>query len=60
MSEIPVHRHPRRLADWINPTGAKKVHSLVDKVYKMKNLELAWRKVRDNRGAVGVDPLPQN
>ena len=33
MSEIPVRRQPRRLADWINPTRAKKVHSLVDKVY---------------------------
>ncbi|OPX97788.1 MAG: Group II intron-encoded protein LtrA [Syntrophorhabdus sp. PtaB.Bin006] len=55
MSEKPVHHHPRRLADWINPTGAKKAHSLVDKVYKMKNLELAWHKVRENRGAGGVD-----
>ena len=32
MSEIPVHSRPRRLVDWINPTGAKKVHSLIDKV----------------------------
>jgi len=55
MSEKPVHHHPRRLADWINPTGAKKVHSLVDKVYKMKNLELAWQKVRKNRGTGGID-----
>jgi hypothetical protein len=22
--------------DWINPTGAKQVHSLIDKVYKRK------------------------
>ena|ERR1039458_9137891 len=44
MSEIPVHSRPRRLADWINPTGARKVHSLVDKVYKRKNLEMAWEK----------------
>ena len=34
MSEKPVHPRSRRLADWINPTGAKKVHSLIDKVYK--------------------------
>jgi hypothetical protein len=27
MSERPVHQHPRRLADWINPTGAKKLKS---------------------------------
>jgi len=31
MSEIPVHSRPRRLVDWINPTGARKVHSLIDK-----------------------------
>ena len=31
------------------------VHSLVDKVYQRKNLELAWAKVRQNRGAGGVD-----
>ena len=40
MSEIPVHPRPRKLAAWINPTGAKKVHSLIDKVYKRKNLEM--------------------
>ena len=41
--------------DWINPTGAKKVHSLVDKVYKQKNLEIAWECVQANRGSGGVD-----
>jgi RNA-directed DNA polymerase len=41
--------------DWINPTGARKVHSLVDKVYKRKNLEMAWEKVKANRGSGGVD-----
>ena len=55
MSEIPVHFRPRRLSDWINPTGAKKVHSLIDKVYKRKNLEMAWEKVQANRGSGGVD-----
>src|SRR6266581_6629586 len=55
MSEIPVHFRPRRLVDWINPTGARKVHSLVDKVYKRKNLEMAWEKVKANRGSGGVD-----
>ena len=55
MSEIPVHFRLRRLVDWINPTGARKVHSLVDKVYKRKNLEMAWEKVKANRGSGGVD-----
>jgi len=55
MSEIPVHLRPRRLADWINPAGAGKVHSLVDKVYQRKNLEMAWEKVKANRGSGGVD-----
>ena len=55
MSEIPVHSRPRRLVDWINPTGARKVHSLIDKVYQRKNLEMAWEKVKANRGNGGVD-----
>jgi RNA-directed DNA polymerase len=55
MSERPRSDRPRRLADWLNPTGAKKVHSLVDKVYKRKNLELAWTRVQRNDGAGGVD-----
>jgi RNA-directed DNA polymerase len=55
MSEKPVHRRVRRLAEWLNPTGAKKVHSLVDKVYQRKNLEIAWEQVRANRGSGGVD-----
>ena len=54
-SEKPLRNEPRRLVDWINPTGAKKVHSLVDKVYSKKNLELAWQKVRANKGAGGID-----
>jgi RNA-directed DNA polymerase len=43
------------VADWINPTGAKKVHSLIDQVYKGKNLEMAWDRVEANRGRGGVD-----
>ena len=55
MSEIPVHSRPRRLVDWINPTGVRKVHSLIDKVYQRKNLEMAWEMVKANRGSGGVD-----
>jgi Reverse transcriptase (RNA-dependent DNA polymerase) len=55
MSEKPVHSRLRRLVDWINLAGAKKVHSLIDKVYKRKNLEMAWEKVKENRGSGGVD-----
>src|SRR3954467_7033316 len=54
MSEKPVRDRPRRLADWLNPTGDKKVHSLVDKVYKRRNLEDAWFRVKRNGGAGGV------
>jgi RNA-directed DNA polymerase len=55
MSERPVQARPRRLADWINPTGAKKNHSLIDKVYKKENLSRAWERVKENRGSGGVD-----
>ena len=53
LSEKPLGDKPRRLVHWLNPTGEKKVHSLVDKVYKLKNLELAWVKVKRNRGPPG-------
>jgi hypothetical protein len=53
MSEIPVHSRPRRLVDWINSTGARKVHSLIGKVYQRKNLEMAWEMVKANRGSGG-------
>jgi RNA-directed DNA polymerase len=32
-----------------------KAHSLIDKVYNWKNLWTAWRKVRANKGAHGLD-----
>jgi RNA-directed DNA polymerase len=54
-SEKPVRSRLRRLVDWINLMGAKKVHSLIDKVYKRKNLEMAWEKVKENRGSGGID-----
>lgn len=57
LSEKPIRRHLRRLVDWLRPTGVKKVHSLVDKIYQKKNLEMAWQKVRRNKGAGGVDGL---
>jgi hypothetical protein len=37
LSERPERQRPRRLADWLNPTGERKVHSLVDKVYQRKS-----------------------
>ncbi len=55
LSEKPVRSRLRRLVDWINLAGGKKVHSLIDKVYKRKNLEMAWEKVKANRGSGGVD-----
>ncbi len=55
LREKPVRSRLRRLVDWINLAGAKKVHSLIDKVYKQKNLEMAWEKVKANRGSGGVD-----
>jgi RNA-directed DNA polymerase len=54
-SERPLCQPPRRLADWLNPDGQRKVHSLVDKVYQPKNLRAAWDKVFANRGSGGID-----
>ena len=55
ISEKPLCQPPRRLADWLNPDGQRKVHSLVDKVYQPKNLRAAWEKVNANRGSGGID-----
>ena len=30
-------------------------HSLIDKVYQRKNLEIAWGRIKANRGSGGVD-----
>jgi RNA-directed DNA polymerase len=54
-TEKPLCQRPRRLADWLNPDGQRKVHSLVDKVYQRKNLRVAWGKVKANRGSGGID-----
>lgn len=46
---------PRALA--MRQRKKRKVHSLIDKVYSRKNLELAWRKVKKNRGSAGIDEV---
>jgi group II intron reverse transcriptase/maturase len=33
----------------------RKVHSLIDKVYSRKNLEMAWERVKANKGVGGTD-----
>ena len=35
----------------------RKVHSLIDKVFSRRNLELAWEKVKKNRGSAGMDEV---
>jgi RNA-directed DNA polymerase len=39
------------------PGKKQKVHSLIDKGYSRKNLELAWEKVKKNRGSAGIDDV---
>ncbi len=57
ISEKPERHCPRKLSDYLKVAGKKKVHSLVDKVYKLKNIEFAWKRVRSNRGKHGVDGI---
>ncbi len=45
ISEKPIAMS-EETCGWINSAGVRKVHSLVDKVYKQKNLYLAWVKVK--------------
>ncbi len=53
--------NPEETASEQNPaslmtrSGKKKVHSLIDKVFSRQNLELAWSRVKKNRGSAGID-----
>lgn len=40
---------------WGRKSREFKVHSLIDKVYKLLNLYIAWEKVKANKGSGGVD-----
>jgi RNA-directed DNA polymerase len=53
--EKPLCQPPRKLTDWLNPDGQRKVHSMIDKVYQPTNLRMAWEKVKANRGSGGID-----
>ena len=55
--EKPITQHPRRLSHWLNIGQERKFHSLVDKVYSKRNIELAWEAVRKNGGAGGTDKV---
>jgi group II intron reverse transcriptase/maturase len=58
LCEKPERHAPRRLSDHLTFEGQKqKVHSLVDKIYSRKNLQLAWERVRANQGAGGTDKI---
>jgi RNA-directed DNA polymerase len=39
------------------PERKRKWHSLIDKVYALRNLQCAWERVRANRGAPGSDGM---
>ena len=41
----------------VSETKKTKVHSLIDKVYHLTNLKLAWERVKENKGAGGVDEV---
>jgi len=40
---------------WGRRSKEDKVHSLIDKVYKVLNLNIAWEKVKANKGSGGID-----
>lgn len=53
----PNDKSARRLSEHLKFNGKLKVHSLIDKIYHPKNLELAWQKVKANKGSGGIDGI---
>jgi RNA-directed DNA polymerase len=53
--DIPISPPPGRTSAHGPRTPRLKAHSLIDKVYDGLNIYLAWRKVRSNKGAHGLD-----
>ena len=49
MSERPQHQRPRRLADWLNPTGRRRVHSLIPPSVLITRRRLRESGMRENR-----------
>lgn len=45
----------RMMMDLMGGVKEDKWHSLIDKVYRPKTLKRAWKSVRKNRGAAGID-----
>jgi group II intron reverse transcriptase/maturase len=45
----------KSLHEGVNGTRKRRWHSLIDKIWMMPNLEEAFREVKRNRGAAGVD-----
>jgi len=52
---VPLIRPPGHAGTASPRKGKLKAHSLIDKVYNGNNLYRAWRKVRANKGAHGLD-----
>ena len=47
----------RMLAALVNGVKGGKWFSLMDKIYAERSLQLAWQRVRSNRGAAGIDRI---
>lgn len=56
-TEDTKERRTSRASAWERRGRRGKVHSLIDKVYSRKNLELAWEKVKKNHGGGGIDEV---
>ena len=47
----------RMLAALVNGVKGGKWFSLMDKIYAERTLQIAWQRVRSNRGAAGIDRI---
>ena len=54
-ASISTSPQPGRVSIEGQSKPVRKAHSLIDKVYRWENLYTAWRRVRANKGAHGLD-----
>src|SRR5690606_9175469 len=50
-----IQQHKEKIDDAAKTSKSRKIHARYDKVHRLDVLQEAWRRVRANKGAAGID-----